>query len=94
MPRPKLRRHIGFRHKETYFKPQGVPMRFLKETVLEIDELESLRLKHILGLDQTDAAKQMKISRATYQRILYQAYEKITVAIIKGQAIKILKKRE
>jgi len=94
MPRPKLNRHIGFKHKDLYYKPQGVPMRFLKETSLEIDELEALRIKHIVGLDQTEAAKQMKISRTTYQRILYLAYEKITKAIIEGQAIKINKKRE
>lgn len=94
MPRPRLYRHIGFKHKNYYFKPQGIPMRFLKEIALELAELEALRLKHILELDQVLSAKQMKISRTTYQRILQSAYKKITLAIIKGWAIKISKKHE
>ncbi len=94
MPRPRLRRYIGYRHNDYFFKPQGIPMRMLKEIVLSIEELEALRLKHIQDFDQEKSAKQMKISRATYQRILYSAYKKITVSLINGYAIKIIKKTE
>lgn len=92
MPRPRLRRHIGYRHNDYFFKPQGIPMRMLKEIVLSVEELEALRLKHVQELDQEKAAMQMKISRATFQRILYSAYRKITASLINGYAIKISKK--
>ncbi len=69
-------------------------MRLLKEVELKVDEVEALRLKHLQQLNQTEASKQMKVSRATYQRALQSAYKKITFAIIKGQAIKISKKHE
>lgn len=67
-------------------------MRMLKEIVLSVEELEALRLKHVQELDQEKAAMQMKISRATFQRILYSAYRKITTSLINGYAIKISKK--
>jgi uncharacterized protein len=53
-----------------------------------------LRLKHVKEFDQAKSAIQMKISRSTYQRILYSAYKKITLSLINGHAIKITKKTE
>ena len=91
MPRPKLCRRIRFNPNVTYFKPQGVPMRFLEVVELAIEEAEALRLKNIKNLDQAECAKLMKTSQSTFQRILSSAYKKITQAIIKGKAIKIIK---
>jgi len=89
MPRPRLCRRIGFSPNVKYFKPQGVPLRELDEVELTLEELEALRLKNIDGLDQTEAAKKMKTSQSTFQRILASAYKKIAEALIKGKAIKI-----
>lgn len=94
MTRPRLHRHIGYRHSRHCFKPQGVPMRILKEINLSFEELEALRLKHIKELNQEKSAEKMKISRSTYQRILYLACKKITRALVNGYAIKIDKKME
>ena len=91
MPRPRLCREIKFNPNITYFKPQGVPMRFLEIIELTIEEAEALRLKNDKGLDQAESAKIMKTSRSTFQRILTSAYKKITEALIKGKAIKIVK---
>jgi len=92
MPRPKLYRRIRFNPNVTYFKPQGAPMRFLDIVELSAEEVEALRLKNDKDLDQTEAAKMMKTSRSTFQRILTLAYKKITEAIVKGKAIKIVNK--
>ncbi len=92
MPRPRLCRKIRFNPKVSYYKPQGVPMRFLEVVELTREEVEALRLKNIKDLDQIDAAKQMKTSQSTFQRILTSAYKKISRAIIEGKAIKIIKK--
>ncbi|MCK5081030.1 MAG: DUF134 domain-containing protein [Candidatus Moranbacteria bacterium] len=91
MSRPRLCRKINFNPQVTYFKPQGVPLRLLKKMELTTEELEALRLKNLKNLDQHQAAKIMQTSQSTFQRILASAYNKITQALIKGQAIKIIK---
>ena len=90
MPRPRLCRRIRFNPKITYFKPQGVPMRYLEVVELTTEEVEALRLKNIKGLDQTKAAKKMKTSQSTFQRILSSADKKVSQALIQGKAIKII----
>lgn len=66
-------------------------MGFLEVVELSAEELESFRLRHIEDMEQTEAAKKMKTSQSTYQRILYSAYKKIADALIQGKAIKIIK---
>lgn len=91
MVRPRLCRIIRFSPNVTYFKPQGVPMRFLKIVELTTEEVEALRLKNKKRLEQVECAKLMKTSQSTFQRILSSAYKKITEALIEGKAIKIIK---
>jgi len=89
MPRPRRRRRIGWRGQGHYFKPQGIPMSQLQTIELLPEEVEALRLKNILNLEQTAAAIKMNISQATFHRILNSAYQKISQAIVNGLAIKI-----
>ena len=91
MPRPRLRRRIQFNPRVTYFKPQGIPMRFLKIVSLTTEEVEALRLKNIENLNQVECAQRMDTSQSTLQRILTSAYQKISKALIEGKAIRILK---
>lgn len=93
MPRPKVPRCLRFNPKVYYFKPRGIPLRMLEEVVLESDELEALKLHDIDGLEQKEAALKMKISQATFARVLDSAYKKIAEGIIKGKAIKIEERR-
>ncbi len=90
MPRPRLHRRVKFNPNVTYFKPQGVPMRFLKIIELTVEEAEALRLKNIESLSQSECAKKMKTSQSTFQRILSSAYKKVTEALVNGKAIKII----
>ncbi|MBD3238361.1 MAG: DUF134 domain-containing protein [Candidatus Moranbacteria bacterium] len=87
--RPLKKRKIAFNPKICYFKPQGVPLKILKEIQLSHDEVEALRLKYLQGFDQTVCAQKMKISQSTFQRILAKTNKKIARALIQGQAIKI-----
>ena len=89
MARPKKPRYLGFQPDVFYFKPQGIPLRFLQEVELQRDELEALKLHDVDGLEQVKAASQMKISQSTFARILDSAYKKVAQALIKGQAIRI-----
>lgn len=89
MARPKKHRRINCDPMSYYFKPAGVPIGHLEEIILEDDELEALRLGDLLNLSQEDAAVKMKISRATFGRIVNSAHIKIADSIINGKAIKI-----
>jgi len=91
MVRPRLCRRIRFNPNVTYFKPQGVAMRFLEVVELTIEEVEALRLKNIKNLKQIECAKRMKTSQSTFQRILSSAYKKIVKALIEGKAIRIVR---
>lgn len=91
MPRPRLCRKIRFNPDVTYFKPKGVPMRFLGVEHLTLEEVEALRLKNIENLAQEECAKKMNTSQSTFQRILSSAYKKISRALIEGRAIEIRK---
>lgn len=89
MPRPRRCRHVESDPDITYFKPQGVPMLELEETVLNLDEFEAIRLKDFKGLEQKDAAKRMDISQPTFHRLVTVARKKIADAIVNGKALKI-----
>lgn len=89
MTRPRKCCRIAFVPGVTYFKPAGIPMRFLEEVCLSLEETEAIRLKDIEGLDQEGCAGRMNVSRPTVQRILESARKKITDALLNGKAIKI-----
>lgn len=89
--RPKKFKKILFEPDVFYFKPRGVPLRSLEEIVLLPEELESLRLKNILNLDQSESAQKMQTSQSTFQRILSSAYSKISIALLEGKAIRFSK---
>jgi len=91
MTRPIKKRLVRFDPRVTYFKPRAVPLSVLEEVDLGMDELEALRLCELKKLEQVEAAKRMKISQSTLQRILSSAHQKITEALIKGKAIRISK---
>jgi len=92
MARPIKPRRILFNPNIVYFKPRAVPLSLLEEVDLSIDELEALRLCDYKNLEQIEAAKKMKISQSTLQRILTSARKKVAEALTEGKAIKIRKK--
>ena len=89
MGRPKKYRKIKCNPGAMYFKPRGIPMNYLEEVILEADEVEAIRLGDLKGLSQEEAAEKMKISRATFGRIINSAHVKVADSIINGKAIKI-----
>jgi predicted DNA-binding protein (UPF0251 family) len=87
--RPKKWRCVSFNPEVTYFKPAGIPLRFLQDIQLSIEEAEAIRLKDIEGLVQEKCADRMKISRPTFHRVLYSARKKVADALLNGKAIRI-----
>jgi uncharacterized protein len=89
MSRPKKCRNIKCNPTSYYFKPRAIPMTELEEVVLSIDEFEAIRLADHKGLYHDAAAAEMKVSRATFGRILKLGRAKIAEALIHGKALKI-----
>ncbi|MGQ9572929.1 MAG: DUF134 domain-containing protein [Dehalococcoidia bacterium] len=89
MPRPTKWRRVAFLPQVTYFKPAGVPRRFLETVALSVEELEAIRLKDVEGLQQEECADRMRISRPTFHRVLESARRKVAEALINGKAVRI-----
>jgi len=90
MPRPRKCRRIFNTPDATYFKPVGVHMRQLENVELTYIELEAIRLKDYLKLNQNECAEKMEISQPTFNRLLHEARYKISDALINNKAIKII----
>jgi predicted DNA-binding protein (UPF0251 family) len=73
----------------TYFKPSGVPMQELEEVGMSVEEIEAVRLRDLVGLENEECAEKMSVSRPTFHRILALARKKIAFALVNGAAMKI-----
>ena len=91
MGRPKCDYKIGFCPSFSSFKPTGTDC--CDYVNISAEEIESLRLKNIKNLDQTEAAKKMGVSQSTFQRILSSAYKKVSLALIEGRELRIIKQK-
>lgn len=89
MARPPKCRLVEFMPEMTYFKPAGVPVVELEEILLSVEELEAIRLKDLLGLEQEGCAEKMGVSRPTFHRVLSAARAKVAEALVEGKAIKV-----
>ena len=89
MPRPCIRRRIRGRPSSSYFKPLGIRMTELEESVLTMPEFEAIRLVDLNEVSQENAGENMRISQSTLSRILKAGRKKIADAIVNGKAIKI-----
>lgn len=89
MARPTKKRRIRCNPTAYYFKPRGIPLYELEEIKINPDEVEAIRLADLEGLSQEDAAVQMKISRATFGRIVNKARYKLANAVLNGKAVMI-----
>ncbi len=87
--RPKKDRCVKFNPGVTYFKPRGIPLVNLREATLTVSGLEALRLADLLGMSHEESGKSMKVSRATFGRILEKARKNVAEALLFGKAIKI-----
>ena len=90
MTRPRKHRRLLRGYRETIFKPVGERLNSVNRVIILPEELEALRLAEIEKLYQEEAAKRMDISRSTFQRILSDAHEKVTRALVDRDALEIM----
>lgn len=91
MPRPCKRRRVRGRPNSSYFKPAGIRMIDIEESILTMPEFEAIRLVDLNEVPQEEAGKQMQVSQSTLSRVLKTGRKKIADAIVNGKAIKIEK---
>lgn len=89
MARPTKWRKIEHIPSISYFVPSEEGLAAFSENVLKLEELEAIRLKDLEGLDQSECAEKMEVSRPTFQRILLSAREKIADSLVSGKMIHI-----
>ncbi len=90
MPRPKKERIVCLGPNVKCFGPQWANPN--NETIeIFCDEIESIKLINLEGLNMAEWWKKMGVSAATFNRILKSAYKKITDAIINGKNLAVKK---
>ncbi len=89
MARPTKWRQIEHIPTIVNFIPSDRETTKFAENILKLEELEAIRLKDLEGLEQKECAEKMKVSRPTFQRILFSARAKIADSLIQGKAIRI-----
>jgi predicted DNA-binding protein (UPF0251 family) len=89
MARPKKWRYLSSTLREQFFKPRGVAVSDLEVADLKGDELEAMRLCYSQDLMHENAARRMRVSRRTLERVLNAGRKKVTEALLKGKGIQI-----
>ncbi|WP_457554187.1 DUF134 domain-containing protein [Desulfobacula sp.] len=87
MPRPKRPRCILSRPIIKGFKPEGGPKS--EEVMLTLEEFEAIRHIDFEGMDQSQAADIMNVSRQTFGRILKSARFTVSNALVNACHLKI-----
>ncbi|MBT6337754.1 MAG: DUF134 domain-containing protein [Desulfobacula sp.] len=87
MPRPKRPRHILSRPIASKFKPTGIDSK--EEIILSLEEFEAIRLIDYEGMDQSQAAEVMNVSRQTVGRILKIGRYKLSKSIVEAFRLKV-----
>jgi predicted DNA-binding protein (UPF0251 family) len=87
--RPKKWRVLSPLLQSHFFKPEGASSAGKETADLKGDELEAMRLCYMESLQHEDAAKKMRVSRRTLERILGLGRKKVTEALFMGKAINI-----
>jgi len=86
--RPKKVRYIQRMPKIVQFSPRGRPGR-PDEIELTLDEFEAIKLADYQGFRQDEGAVAMKLSRASFGRILRKARKKVASALVMGKIVRI-----
>lgn len=89
MPRPDKVRHIGSMPDVKQFRPHGGRTVSLDKVELTLDEYEAIRLADYEGLEHSEAAVLMNISRPTFSRVLDKGRRKIALFLVEAKPLDI-----
>jgi len=86
--RPKKVRYIQNMPRVVQFSPRGRPGR-PDEVELTLDEFEAIKLADFQDFNQDEGAMVVRVSRASFGRILRAARKKVADALVNGKIIRI-----
>lgn len=86
--RPRKKKIISQPPTIDHFSPRGRPGR-PDESIVAMEEYESIRLHDYLGMQQKEAAEMMGISQQSFSRIVREARKKVSGAIVNAKIIRI-----
>lgn len=93
MARPPKKRYVKHRVSYRDFGPLDLEGGYSRDesmvVPLTVDQLEAMRLADLEGMSHNDAAEFMKVSRQTFGRIIEQARQAVTLALINGKVLKL-----
>lgn len=87
MSRPVITRIVDIPMRTIYFKPCGKLPDDTECVTIKFEELEALRLSDLEGITQSEASKNMGISRHTFGRILAAARKKVARSLVESLPI-------
>ena len=87
MSRPVITRIVDIPMRTVYFKPCGKLPDDTECVTIKFEELEALRLSDLEGINQSEASKNMGISRHTFGRILAAARKKVARSLVESLPI-------
>lgn len=87
MSRPVITRIVDIPMRTVYFKPCGKLPDDTECVTIKFEELEALRLSDLAGINQSEASKNMGISRHTFGRILAAARKKVARSLVESLPI-------
>jgi len=93
LARPKIRPSVCMKPLVEGFIPKQPDGGFNGMQSITNAELEALRLRDYLHLNQEEAASIMQISKPSFNRLLLKAREKLVTAVVEGLEIKFEKGR-
>jgi predicted DNA-binding protein (UPF0251 family) len=89
MSRPKKERFVFRPPLYADFKPAGIQRHGSVPLSLELDEFEAIRLADYMGMEHSEAAEEMEISRSTFTRLVEKARSKIARFLVEGKHLQI-----
>ena len=89
MARPEKKRDVFEPPLYSRFKPAGVPASETETIMLSLDEYEAIRLADYDGLEHSEAAEKMSISRPTFTRLIARARQKTAEFLVEGRSLMI-----
>ena len=87
MSRPVITRIVDIPMRTVYFKPCEKLPDDTECVTIKFEELEALRLSDLEGINQSEASKNMGISRHTFGRILAAARKKVARSLVESLPI-------
>jgi predicted DNA-binding protein (UPF0251 family)/predicted Fe-Mo cluster-binding NifX family protein len=86
----RIKRYARRLDSDRIYKPRGIKASQLQITTISLDEFEAMRLIDVEGYSQIEASEDMRVSRATIQRLLQSGRQKLINGILQNHILEVI----